>query len=130
MQAISKAFPGVQALDGASVTVIPGEIHGLVGENGAGKSTLIKVLAGVWSADSGTVKLNGETFSAPSPRSVHGAGVRFIHQELHLVPHFTVAESVFMGQEVSGRLGLVETAAMRGAGGGLSPGSPGCRDFR
>lgn len=106
MQGVSKAFPGVQALDDASLTVLPGEVHGLVGENGAGKSTMIKVLAGVYGADSGSVAIDGQPIQSVTPRAVHDAGVRFIHQELHLVPHFTVAESVFMGQEVSGRLGL------------------------
>jgi len=106
MAGISVSFPGVKALDKAELTVYPGEVHGLVGENGAGKSTMIKVLAGVYSADEGIVSLGKETYKNLSPASVHAAGVRFIHQELHLVPHFTVAESVFMGQEISGRFGL------------------------
>lgn len=106
MAGISKSFPGVQALDGASLFVAPGEIHGLVGENGAGKSTIIKVLAGVYERDSGTVTINGKACETLTPASVHAAGVRFIHQELHLVPHFTVAESVFMGQEITGIFGI------------------------
>ncbi|MEM7443893.1 MAG: sugar ABC transporter ATP-binding protein [Pseudomonadota bacterium] len=106
MQDISKSFPGVRALDGASLTVAEGEIHGLVGENGAGKSTAIKVLAGVYSVDAGRIFIGGEELTAITPTSVHQAGVRFIHQELHLVPHFSVWESVFMGQELSGPTGL------------------------
>jgi len=106
MRDISKVFPGVQALDEASLSVAGGEVHGLVGENGAGKSTIIKVLAGVYAKDSGTVSIGGKTLDAISPAIVHEAGIRFIHQELHLVPHFTIAESVFMGQELSGRTGL------------------------
>lgn len=106
MSGISKAFPGVQALDGASLSVAAGEIHGLVGENGAGKSTIIKILAGVYARDSGTVTIEGTVYGALSPALVYAAGVRFIHQELHLVPHFTVAESVFMGHEISGRFGI------------------------
>lgn len=106
MKGISKAFPGVQALDDAGLAITPGEIHGLVGENGAGKSTIIKILAGVYARDSGTVSIAGVTLESLTPNSVHEAGVRFIHQELHLVPHFTVAESVFMGQEITGPFGI------------------------
>lgn len=106
MQGITKTFPGVKALDSASLRVSRGEIHGLVGENGAGKSTIIKVLAGVYQRDSGSVRINGKQPEPLTPASVHDAGVRFIHQELHLVPHFTVAESVFMGQELAGAFGL------------------------
>lgn len=106
MRSISKSFPGVQALDEVDLSVRNGEIHGLVGENGAGKSTIIKVLAGVYARNSGSVNINGQSFEQLTPQAVHDAGVRFIHQELHLVPHFTVAESVFLGQELSGVSGL------------------------
>jgi len=109
---ICKAFPGVQALDGASLVLARGEIHGLVGENGAGKSTLIKVLAGVYAPDSGNVQLDGQDLPALTPALVHALGVRFIHQELHLVPHFSVAESVYMGQELQALWGL-DRRAMR-----------------
>ena len=112
MTGISKAFPGVQALDEASLKVLPHEIHGLVGENGAGKSTIIKVLAGIYQADRGTVSVDGTELAPLTPETVHARGVRFIHQELSLVPHFNVAESVFMAQERSGLFGL-ETRAMR-----------------
>ena len=103
---IVKDFPGVRALDGASLKVRAGEVHGLVGENGAGKSTIIKVLAGVYKADAGSLEIDGVRIDPVTPEAIHAAGVRFIHQELHLVPHFTVAESVFMGQAISGPLGL------------------------
>lgn len=106
MRDITKSFPGVLALDKVTLSVRSGEIHGLVGENGAGKSTIIKVLAGVYKADGGTVTIDGDTLADVTPRSVHDAGVRFIHQELHLVQHFTVTESVFMGQEIAGLAGL------------------------
>ena len=112
MRSISKAFTGVQALDGASLAVAPREIHGLVGENGAGKSTIIKVLAGIYQADSGSVEVDGSTLEQVTPEIVHERGVRFIHQELSLVPHFNVTESVFMAQEKRGPLGL-ESRKMR-----------------
>ncbi|MCY4288812.1 MAG: sugar ABC transporter ATP-binding protein [Aestuariivita sp.] len=112
LQGVTKEFPGVRALDNASLDVRIGEVHGLVGENGAGKSTVVKVLAGVYQPDAGLVKIGGETLSPLTPDSVHAAGIRFVHQELHLIPHFTVAESVFLGQERSHRLGL-DNKAMR-----------------
>lgn len=106
MRDVVKEFPGVRALDSANLSIKPGEIHGLVGENGAGKSTIIKVLAGVYKPESGNVEIDDKPVEAISPVSVHAAGVRFIHQELHLVPHFTVAESVFTAQEISAWHGL------------------------
>lgn len=105
---ITKEFPGVRALDDASLEVRAGEVHGLVGENGAGKSTVIKVLAGVYQPEAGEIMVGGKALSPATPENIHDAGVRFIHQELHLVPHFTVTESVFMGQELRGRFGLAK----------------------
>lgn len=115
MSNISKAFPGVQALDAVNFSIKPGEIHGLVGENGAGKSTIIKVLAGVYRADAGQVIIENQNMNELTPATVHSAGIRFIHQELHLVPHFTVAESVFMGQEIGGNFGIDKKAMRRRA---------------
>ncbi|MDR3375684.1 MAG: sugar ABC transporter ATP-binding protein [Ancalomicrobiaceae bacterium] len=110
MSGITKAFPGVLALDNANLSVQAGHIHGLVGENGAGKSTIIKVLAGVYRRDSGQIIIDGKAMAEVTPALVHAAGLRFIHQELHLVPHFTVAESVFMGQEQQGWFGIKSRA--------------------
>lgn len=115
MHDITKSFPGVLALDGVDLEVLGGEIHGLVGENGAGKSTIIKVLAGVYDADNGTVSMDGTTLPDVTPRAIHAAGVRFIHQELHLVQHFSVTESVFMGQEISTLTGLSRSDMRRQA---------------
>lgn len=106
MRGITQTFPGVRALSEASLEILPGEVHGLVGENGAGKSTIIKVLAGVYTPESGEVWVDGQLIAQPSAQAMHDLGLRFIHQELHLVPHFTVAESVFMGHELQGRWGL------------------------
>ncbi|WP_454878162.1 sugar ABC transporter ATP-binding protein [Serratia inhibens] len=107
MIGIEKRFPGTQALSGASLRVLPGEIHGLIGENGAGKSTLIKILAGVYAQDGGEIRIGGRRLASVTPAAIRAAGVRFIHQELHLIPHFTVAESVYVGQERRNRwLGL------------------------
>lgn len=105
----------MRALDNASLNVRAGEVHGLVGENGAGKSTVIKVLAGVYQPQAGSVSVGGRILSPATPETVHAAGARFIHQELHLVPHFTVTESVFLGQERSGRFGLDRKGMRRDA---------------
>jgi ribose transport system ATP-binding protein len=106
MSGITKAFPGVLALDDASLTIRAGEIHGLVGENGAGKSTIIKSLAGVYQHDHGAIHFAGDEIPQITAAVADELGIRFVHQELHLVPHFTVAESVFMGQELSDVSGL------------------------
>ena len=99
MRGIVKDFPGVRALDQASLSVRAGEIHGLVGENGAGKSTLIKILAGVYHLDEGEVVINGVTYSSLTPRLVEQLNVQFIHQERYLVSDFSIAQSMFLGQE-------------------------------
>ncbi len=115
MARVRKTFPGVLALDEANLSVRAGEIHGLVGENGAGKSTIIKALAGIFPRDSGEIAVDSVPFDEVTPSKVHAAGVRFVHQELNLVPHFTVAETVFMGQELQGPLGLRVKAMRRAA---------------
>jgi ABC-type sugar transport system ATPase subunit len=95
---LSKAFPGVQALDRVSLTLRTGEIHALVGENGSGKSTLVKCLAGVHQADRGEIRLSGETITMPNPIAARQRGVATIYQELSLVPTLTVAENIFLGR--------------------------------
>lgn len=116
MTRINKRFAGVAALEDVSLHAAPGEIHGLIGENGAGKSTLIKILAGVYAPDSGSILFDGQPVHPVTPAVAHAHGVRVIHQELHLIPHFTVAESVFIGQERRHRwLGLDRRAMRREA---------------
>jgi ribose transport system ATP-binding protein len=100
MRQIVKDFPGVRALDHVDFTIQAGEIHGLVGENGAGKSTLIKILAGVYQRDSGEIKIRGQRYGTLTPRQVEDLGIQFIHQERYLVPHFNVAQSIFLGREI------------------------------
>ena len=99
MTSIRKRFPGVQALDDASLEVLPGEIHALLGENGAGKSTLIKILAGAQQPDSGTIELGGETVVMVSPHDAQRRGIATIYQEFTLAPNMTIAENVFIGRE-------------------------------
>ncbi|MDO4717333.1 MAG: sugar ABC transporter ATP-binding protein [Propionibacteriaceae bacterium] len=100
MCGITKVFPGVVALDEVSLRVRPGEVMALMGENGAGKSTLMKVLTGIYKADRGTIKLNGEQVSFAGPHEALKAGLAMVHQELITVPDLSVAENVFLGREM------------------------------
>jgi ribose transport system ATP-binding protein len=113
MRDIVKDFPGVRALDHVDCSIRAGELHGLVGEHGAGKSTLIKILAGVYQRDAGEVKIRGEAYGALTPRQVEELGIQFIHQERYLVPHFNVAQSIFLGhEEIRGSLPFVDNRSM------------------
>jgi ribose transport system ATP-binding protein len=100
MIGITKTFGAVQALVDADLKVAKGTVHGLVGQNGAGKSTIIKVLAGIHKPDSGEIRINGETVSQITPAAIERFGVHFIHQERLLVPTATVAEAVFLNNEL------------------------------
>lgn len=111
-QGISKCFPGVQALDGVSITLRSGRLTALLGENGAGKSTLMNVIAGVYSPDEGEVRLAGELVNFTKPREARDAGISMIYQELNLVPNLTVAENIFLGREPLTRFGTIDTAKM------------------
>ena len=100
MKHITKTFPGVKALSDVSLEVKAGEVHALLGENGAGKSTLIKVLGGIYHADSGEIYINGEKKEINSVPDAEKSGIAIIHQELVLVPYMTVAENIFLGREI------------------------------
>jgi len=104
MEGIDKAFPGVQALQGARFELRPGEVHALVGENGAGKSTLMKILCGVYRKDAGRVLRDGREVEVPGPREALALGIAMIHQELNLMPHLTVAQNIFIGREPRRRI--------------------------
>src|SRR5437016_365779 len=99
MRSISKAYPGVVALDGVGFEVRAGEVHALVGENGAGKSTLMKILAGAEKADSGEIILNGQPIVVDTPQRAMDLGINIIYQEFNLVPHLSAAENIFLGRE-------------------------------
>lgn len=102
MCGLVKAFGPTRALDGASLTVARGTVHGLVGQNGAGKSTLIKVLAGLVAPDGGTVALDGTEVAGLTPDRAERLGIAFIHQDRLLVPTATVGEALFLGREAEG----------------------------
>jgi ribose transport system ATP-binding protein len=99
MLGIGKDFPGVHALTDCRFDLYPGEVHALVGENGAGKSTLMKILAGVYRRDSGTIRIKGSPVNITSTGAAQRIGISMIHQELNLAPHLTVAQNIYLGQE-------------------------------
>ena len=107
VRGVSKAFPGVVALDDVSLTVRPGTVHALIGENGAGKSTLMKIIAGLCAPDAGELRLAGRSVTLRTPRQALGHGVAMIHQELNLMPALSVAENIWIGREPVNALGLV-----------------------
>jgi ribose transport system ATP-binding protein len=113
MRKISKAFPGVLALDEVDFNCTPGEVHAIVGENGAGKSTLMKVLAGVYRPDGGNVLLRGKEISLSSPKEAQTLGISIIYQEFNLIPELTVAENIFLGREPRRRLGFIDSSILR-----------------
>jgi ribose transport system ATP-binding protein len=104
---IGKTFGGVVALQGVDFTLMPGEVHGLVGENGAGKSTLMKIIAGVHHEFDGTMKVLGKEVRFRSARDALDAGIGMVHQELSIVPALSVAENVFLGSQPTSKLGTV-----------------------
>ncbi len=108
VRGVSKAFPGVRALEDVGLEVAPGEIHALVGENGAGKSTLMKILYGVHQPDAGTIELGGEAVTIASPQAAQRLGISMVHQELNLIPALDVARNVYLGREPARGLGLID----------------------
>ena len=100
MNHINKSFPGVKALDDVSFTLRAGEVMALLGENGAGKSTLMKILDGVYTRDSGEVKIMGRTMGEMTPKIAQAEGVAMIHQELNMCTQLSVAENIFLGREL------------------------------
>ncbi|MFC2159196.1 sugar ABC transporter ATP-binding protein [Actinomycetota bacterium] len=96
---LTKSFPGVKALSDVDFTVKKGEVHALVGENGAGKSTLIKILGGVYRADSGDIFLDGKKVNIANTRQAQMNKIAVIYQEFYLIPDLSVAENIFVGRE-------------------------------
>src|ERR1700733_5402830 len=93
---VSKAFPGVIALENVALQMRRGEIHALIGENGAGKSTLIKIITGLYRPDKGRLRIDGVERVFTSPRDALAAGVSAVHQERNLIPRFSVGENILL----------------------------------
>jgi ribose transport system ATP-binding protein len=117
MEGISKAFPGVQALDRVDFEAYSGEVMALVGENGAGKSTLMKILSGAYMKDTGRIYIDGKRVEIQNPYHAQLLGISTIYQELNVTPNQTVAQNIFLGREIKrkgilGKLGFVDKKEM------------------
>lgn len=131
MRGISKLFPGVRALEDVSFDCRTAEVHAICGENGAGKSTLMKILAGIYRPDSGSILIDGRPVTFAHPAEARRAGIGIVHQELSLLPERSVAENICLGLEPS-RRGVLDRSALRRrakallerAGSGLSVDAP------
>lgn len=108
---ISKAYPGVAALDKVAFSARPGEVRALLGENGAGKSTLLSILGGATRPDAGEIRVDGTARRLATPRDARAAGIAVIHQELQLADNLSVAENLFLGQ-LPGKNGLFDRRAL------------------
>ncbi len=113
LSGIGKKFPGVRALDDIDLEIFRGEVHALLGENGAGKSTLVKIIAGVYRGDGGTLVFDGVPRSFGSPGDAAAAGIAVIHQETSLIPTLTVLENVFLGIEPRRFLNVIDGRRLR-----------------
>ncbi|WP_159517383.1 sugar ABC transporter ATP-binding protein [Sunxiuqinia indica] len=109
---VSKNFSGVYALQNVNLDIYPGQVTAIIGENGAGKSTLMKIVSGVYPDYEGNVLLNGKKVNFKNPKEAGEQGVVIIHQELNLIPYLSIAENLFLGNEITNRLGLLDYPAM------------------
>lgn len=109
---ITKAFPGVKALDDVSFSIMPGEVHCVLGENGAGKSTLMKILTGVYHLDSGTILIEGNEVHIENILKSRELGIGTVFQENSLIQDLTIAENVFLTREIKNKLGFVNWKRM------------------
>lgn len=107
VQEICKSFSSVKVLKGITLDILKGEVHALVGENGAGKSTLMNIISGVLPANEGNIFLDGKEVHFRNPDDAQRAGIGFVHQELALCPHVTVAENIFI-HRLPSKNGLVD----------------------
>ena len=114
MRGITKRFPGTLALNKVDFSVLPGEVHVLMGENGAGKSTLVKIISGVYELDEGHMLFEGSSSIFKGVRQSQEAGINIIHQELNLLPERSIAQNIFVGREpvLKGLPGVVDKRKM------------------
>ncbi|ABR49707.1 ABC transporter related [Alkaliphilus metalliredigens QYMF] len=108
MLGITKEFPGIKANDNVTLQVEKGEIHALLGENGAGKSTLMSILFGLYQAEEGTIKVNGEEVKINNPNAANDYGIGMVHQHFKLVEDFTVTENIILGMEPKKSFGRID----------------------
>lgn len=112
MKGICKSFGPIDVLKQIHFDLNRGEVHALLGENGAGKSTLIKVLGGIYSPDSGEIRIGGEKVNIQSVHDAEKYGIGIIHQEIVLVPYLTVTQNIFLGREITSKYGKNNMAEM------------------
>ncbi len=112
MLGVSKAFPGVRALDHVDFRVQAGEVHALMGENGAGKSTLIKIMTGAVSRDEGEIRIDGRPVEIGSPGEAHALGIGTVYQEVNLIPTMSVTKNLTLGRQPR-RFGLISWRTAR-----------------
>jgi D-xylose transport system ATP-binding protein len=112
LRRITKTFGGVHAVESVSIEVGRGEVVGLLGHNGAGKSTLIKILSGVFPADSGEIRIDGQPLAIRSPRDAKAVGIETIYQNLALSENLDSVANLFLGREITGRFGFMNDEAM------------------
>ena len=115
IQHLYKSFPGVVAVNDVGFQIRRGEVHVLIGENGAGKSTLVKMLAGIYSIERGSLTLDGKPYAPHSVVDAQRGGIGIIHQELNMMSNRTVAQNVFVGREPVTKAGFVDKRAMNAA---------------
>jgi ribose transport system ATP-binding protein len=113
MHGIGKRFPGVVALEGVDLVLARGKVHALMGENGAGKSTLIKIMAGVYGKDAGTIRIADREVELRSPRDALAEGIKVVFQEIALISEFTVAENIFLERHPVGKAGSIDWRRIR-----------------
>lgn len=108
LQDISKSYSGVTVLEGVNLTLAPGEVLCFVGENGAGKSTLIKIISGAIQPDGGKLTLFGDVFESLQPRQAINLGIATIYQEIDMVDNLTVADNIFLGEEIRNKYKMID----------------------
>src|SRR5207302_9854989 len=96
MQGITKAYPGVLAVDDVSVDLMSGEVHAILGENGAGKSTLMGILCGLHRPDSGEISIHGSVVNLGSPRDAIARGIGYVQQHSSLIPALSVSQTAVL----------------------------------
>lgn len=113
MSDIVKTFPGVKALDGASLNIYKGRVMALMGENGAGKSTFIKVMTGIYNMDSGSLYVGSSKVDFRNVNDSQEKGIAVIHQELNLIPELSITENIFLGRELTNNFAKIDSSLMK-----------------
>jgi len=112
VRGITKSFPSVLALDNVCMELYEGKVTAVIGENGAGKSTLMKVLSGIYQDYEGDIMYNQQSAQFTNPKDAQDAGIAIIHQELNLIPFLSVRENIYLGREITTKLGILDKEEM------------------